>query len=131
VTADTAPAPKEDGAGGPVGFYAPSPLSAGASPAALALVRAAAEGRLAFYVGAGVSMSAPTSLPNGADVQRRVAQRARDLLGVEVQSPAASEPTLEELGAAAGALGEAVLDQLRELAAGAIDFVRRAPELRP
>lgn len=127
MTADTAPTPEEDGAGGPVGFYAPSPLSAGASPEALALVRAAVKGRLAFYVGAGVSMSAPTSLPNGADVQRRVARRARDLLGVEVQSPAAGEPTLEELGAAAGALGAAELDQLRELAAGTIDFVDAPP----
>lgn len=72
-------------------------------------------------------MSPPTSLPSGADVQRRVAQQARDLLGVEVQSPAGSEPTLEELGAAAAALGDEVLDQLRELAAGAIDFIDAPP----
>jgi hypothetical protein len=110
-----------------VSFYAAHPLSAGASPAALALARAAVDGRLAFYVGAGVSMSPPTSLPSGVEVQRRVAGQARELLGVEVEAPITGEPTLEELGAAAAALGDAVLDQLRELAAGAIDFVDAPP----
>jgi hypothetical protein len=124
---DTYGQPEDDGACGPVGFYAPLPLTAGASPASLALVRAAAAGQLAFYVGAGVSMSPPTSLPRGSDVQLRVAQQAHDLLGVEVVSPASNEPTLEELGAAAAVLGDGVLDQLRELAAGAIDFVDAPP----
>lgn len=128
MTVDPSPAQsEEEDAGGPVAFYAPEPLAAGAGPVALALVRAAVAGHLAFYVGAGVSMSPPTSLPSGADVQRQVAQQARHLLGVEVNSPADAEATLEELGAAAAALGADVLDQLRELAAGTVDFVDAPP----
>ncbi|MGP0048235.1 MAG: hypothetical protein ACLPZR_05210 [Solirubrobacteraceae bacterium] len=127
MTVDVPAGPEDDGTLAPVEFYAPLPLAAGASPAALALARTAVTGQLAFYVGAGVSMSPPTSLPTGLDVQRRVAARARDLLGVEVQSPADDDPTLEELGAAAAALGADVLDQLRELAATAIDFVDAPP----
>ncbi len=72
-------------------------------------------------------MSRPTSLPSGAEVQRRVASRARDLLGIEVQSPAGAEPTLEELGAAAAEQGDEVLGQLRELAAHVVDFVDAPP----
>lgn len=111
----------------PATFFDPRPLRDGASPEALALVRLATEGRLAFYFGAGLSMSPPTGLPNGTEVQRRVGSRAKQLLGVTVDSPAGDEPTLEELGDAAALRGENVLGQLRELAAEAVDFVHAPP----
>lgn len=112
----------------PVAFYEPRALAERPPDRALALAIKAAEGRLAFYVGAGLSMSPPTCLPRGSEVQERVAERARRLLGVEVPEPAGERPTLEELGDAATALGGSEkLDRLREQAAAAVDFVHAPP----
>ncbi len=111
----------------PVALYDPLPLKQHPPSEALALALKAADGRLAFYVGAGLSMSPPTALPRGSAVQSRIAERARRLLGVEVAEPAGEEPTLEELGDAALLLGAEILDRLRELAADAVDFVNSPP----
>lgn len=87
----------------------------------------AREHRLAFYLGAGLSMSAPTDLPSGANVQEKIAQRASRLLGVNVAAPAGDRPTLEELGDAAAQIDAETLEQLRHQAADAIDFVNALP----
>ncbi len=108
-------------------FYDPSPLSDQPPSKSLELVGRAIAGRLAFYIGAGLSMGPPTALPRGTKVQKRVADRARRLLGVTVTSPAGEEPTLEELGDAALARDVETLDRLRELAADAVDFVSAPP----
>jgi hypothetical protein len=108
-------------------FYEPKPLSEQPPPAALALAMKADEGRLTFYVGAGLSMSPPTDLPSGDKVQELIADRARKLLGIEVPEPAGTQPTLEELGDAAAAVGHETLDRLRALAADAIDFTHVLP----
>ena len=106
-------------------FYEPKPLTNTPPPGALDLAMKAHDGRLAFYVGAGLSMSLPTDLPSGGEVQGRIAERARRLLGVEVTDPAGDQPSLEELGEAA--TSEDVLDRLRWLAVDAIDFVHVLP----
>lgn len=108
-------------------FYEPSPLSDQPPPGALHLAMKAQKGRLTFYLGAGLSMGPPTDLPSGAKVQEQVAGRARRLLGVDVTDPAGDQPTLEELGAAAAAVSEEVLDHLRSLAADVIPFVHVLP----
>jgi hypothetical protein len=110
-----------------VAFYAPLPLSDQPPTASLELIHRATAGRLAFYIGAGLSMSPPTALPRGSEVQARIADRARRLLGVEVTAPVGGHPTLEELGETALASGPDVLDRLRELAADAVDFVGSPP----
>ena len=114
---------------GQLEFYKPRPLSEPPAAGALELVMKAVERRLAFYVGAGASMSPPTDLPSGADVQRRIADRARRLLGVEINGSEGLEPTLEELGDAAEERGPEVLEQLRRQAADAIDFRNALPNL--
>lgn len=108
-------------------FYKPQPLSEEPPTDAIALAMKAVERRLAFYLGAGLSMSPPTELPRGSEVQQRIAERARRLLGVEVKEPEGLEPTLEEIGDAARQKGLQVLDQLRRQAADAIDFRNALP----
>jgi hypothetical protein len=94
---------------------------------AIELAMRAQEHRLAFYVGAGLSMSPPTDLPSGATVQETIAERASRLLGVDVAAPAGDRPTLEELGDAAAQKSAETLEQLRRQAADAIDFVNALP----
>lgn len=108
-------------------FYEPRLLRERPPPAAVNLAMKARSGRLAFYVGAGLSMSPPTALPRGSTVLELIADRVRKLLGVKVGHPAGVQPTLEELGEAAAAVGEDTLDRLRSLAADAIDFVHVLP----
>lgn len=112
---------------GTVSFYSPKALRVMAPEIALDLALKADSRRLTFYVGAGLSMSAPTDLPSGNDVQQRIAGRARMLLGVEVTDPAGETPTLEELGDAASSVSPEALERLRTLAADAIDFVGVLP----
>jgi hypothetical protein len=87
----------------------------------------AESGRLAFYIGAGMSMSSPTDLPSGNKVQQRIAERADKLLGIKAVYEKDEQPTLEALGDAAAAVSADVLDRLRTLAADAIDFVHVLP----
>lgn len=100
--------------------YTPKPLEETPDAQFRALVQAAKQRRLVMYVGAGLSMAAPSCGPTGSAVAGRLRPHAARILGIDVAE--LQECALEELAERIAERAPQRLDELRERAAQVFDF---------
>jgi hypothetical protein len=101
--------------------YRPRPLSEAPEAPYFELASAAEEGRLALYIGAGVSMGSPSLLPTSRELLETLGPQVELNLGIAVEGVDGDEQaTLETLADLAEA--ENLLGQLQQLAAKAKPF---------
>jgi hypothetical protein len=105
--------------------FVPLPLGADLDATYAQLAMAAARQELALYVGAGVSVGAPTLLPSSRQLLERLRPVAEDQLGITVADGDDELLTLESLADAAEDAD--CLEPLQELAVAAADFSNALP----
>lgn len=104
--------------------HCPSPLSAGVEPYAVALAaRALSAGKLVLYVGAGISMAPPTSLPAGATLAATIHARLKSAFP---QLENVAEDDLVAIADVVAALQDGA-DALRQTSAISADFKAARP----
>jgi hypothetical protein len=108
-----------------LGRYVPRSLTEMPDEAVYAVARAAADGRLVLYAGAGLSMSAPATGPRGPEVADQLRPYVAELLGVSVDD--VDEPDLESLAARVETSVPHRMPDLKARAANAADFLDMVP----
>src|SRR2546423_15709860 len=105
--------------------YTPQRLREPPSPDAEGLVEAARRERLVLYLGAGVSIPAPSCGPRGNQVADLMRPVVAELLGLPAED--LLEPDLESLAARVEADVPTALDRLKERVAEAWAFIDMEP----